>query len=215
MRTAERYRRRSAGNLSLSLRVRPSHGAGCLRVMAQLHVMTSERSLFWAWALLKCYLCTQPLSQSSAAGAYAARIWSLAGASRVPQTQSDVRWPDSAQCAHAQLRDLALELCRRQAADELPVAAPTAGAVGPGPVDPGLGARPGGAREDDEDCDEAVAGAGGSGGGGVGTGLGPDPGRGRSRGVQASLDRYFPRASARPPEDAGDPGWAGPSWPSQ
>ena len=33
MRTAERYRRRSAGNLSLSLRVRPLGRAGCLSTL--------------------------------------------------------------------------------------------------------------------------------------------------------------------------------------
>lgn len=126
-------------------------------------------------------------------------------------------WPDSALYECAQLRDLALELCRRQAADELPVVAQAPGAVGPGPVDPGLRAGPDGARADDEDFDEAEVGPEDDGGGGVGAGLGlgSEPGRGRSRGVQTSLDRYFPRAGARPPGGAGDPGWAGPSWPSQ
>ena len=129
--------------------------------------------------------------------------------------RADTCWPDIAVCECAQLRDLALELCRRQAADELPVVAHTPRAVGPGPVDPGLGAGPGGGREDDEDCDDAEAGPGASGSGRVGTGLGSDPGLGKSRGVQTALDRYFPRAGTRPPGVAGDPGWAGPSWPSQ
>ena len=134
-------------------------------------------------------------------------------------------WPDGVLCACAQLRDLALELCRRQAADELLVGARVPGAVGHGPTGPGLGAGRGGARDDEEDPDEAGPGSELSGGGSAGLGLGSDPGPrhqaarrqglGRSRGVQASLDRYFPRAGAHPPGRARDPGWAGPSWPSQ
>ena len=142
-------------------------------------------------------------------------------------------WPDGVLCARPQLRDLALELCRRQAADELPVAARVPGALGPGPVDAGSGAGswavPGAALDLDEDPDTDPDGAdaepGPSGGGGARIGFESDPGLGRQaarreglgrpRGVQASLDRYFLRAGAHLPAGASEPGWAGPQWPSQ